>query len=845
MGPPRMSGSLVVVALLAAAAPAAARADGEPHRRAVAGERYRAGGLHRFLLGADYRDLWASPVELPVLDLQHFAGGLRPVRRVGGQETKGLAFKGADGRDYTFRGVDKDPTEVLPEELRDTVARSIVQDQIASSHPAGAVIVPPLLEAAGVLHVTPEMVVMPDDPALGEFRPVFRNLVGTIELYPRPVGAGNPGFADAKEVINGDEMWKRMQASAADRTDGRAFLRARLMDVLIGDWDRHRGQWRWARLPSSPFWQPIPEDRDQAFVRFEGLFLSLFRKGQPRLVVFGPSYPPIAGLTFNGWEVDRRLLSELDRRAWDEIATDVQARLTDPVLAAAVARLPSEYRAKDGARLLAALRSRRDSMKVEAGRYYRHLAAKVDVYMTDRAERIELTGLGGGALDVKVSDAAGGEPYFHRTLLPAETEEVRLYLSGGDDRVVARGERSPITVRVIGGTGCDAVEAARGLAIRVSDADACTTVTGGPAAVDRHAYVPPPANPRAPWIPPRDWGSLTTSTPWLRYSPDLGLFVGAAATRVSYGFRKDPYASRQRLRAGYATEAQAVRVDYQGDFRLENSRTRASLLARASGIEILRYYGPGNETARLPSDDDHKVKQQQYLLAPALTFDLGRGTDLSVGPVVQYTTTSLPPGRLITAVRPYGTEDFGQVGGRASFLLDRRDRVGYPTRGGLLRAEARGFPGVWGIRSTFGEVHGEAATYLTSGLAPHPTLALRAGGKRVWGEYPFEEAAFIGGHETVRGFRSDRFSGDGSLYGNAEVRLGLGRFLLLLPGEVGIFALADAGRVWVKGESSKIWHHAAGGGVWFSFLNRHNMLSLAVARSEERTGLYVDAGFMF
>src|SRR5207237_8125897 len=91
-------------------------------------------------------------VDVSVLDRQHYTGGLRPVRRVGSQETKGLALKGADGRDYTFRGLDKDPTEVLPPELRESVARSIVQDQIASSHPAGAVIVPPLLEAAGILH---------------------------------------------------------------------------------------------------------------------------------------------------------------------------------------------------------------------------------------------------------------------------------------------------------------------------------------------------------------------------------------------------------------------------------------------------------------------------------------------------------------------------------------------------------------------------------------------------------------------------------------------------------------------------------------------------------------------
>jgi surface antigen Omp85-like protein len=836
--------SFTILGMMAGGVPAA-RGQDPPRRRVVAGEKYQAGGLHRALFGADYRDLWAMPVEVPVLDLQRYAGGLRPVRRVGGQETKGLALKGADGRDYTFRGVDKDPTEILPPELRESVAGSIVRDQIASSHPAGSVIVPPLLEAAGILHATPELVVMPDDPALGEFRPVFANLVGTIEVYPRPVGGGNPGFEGATDIINGEEMWKRLQASPADRIDTRAFLKARLFDVFIGDWDRHRSQWRWAKLPSSPLWQPIPEDRDQAFVRFEGFFLSLFRKGQPRLVVFGPKYSRIEGVTFNGWEVDRKLLSELDQAAWTEVARDLQGRLTDSVLQAAVARMPAEYRARDGARLLAALKARRDAMTSEAGVYYRHLADKVDVFATDRADRVELTGLAGGGLEVTLADdAAASAPYFHRTLLPADTDEVRIHLGAGNDRVVARGVSTPITARVIGDAGCESVEAAGGPDVRVSDTESCTTVKGR-ASLDHREYVPPPANPRAPWIPPRDWGSLTTSLPWLGYGPDLGAFLGASVTRVAYGFRKDSYASRQRFRAGYATAARAARVDYQGDFHRENSPTRIQIAARASGIEILRFYGLGNETLRLPSDDLHKVKQQQYLFAPSLVFELGRNADFSIGPEVQYSTTSFPAGRLISAVRPYGSEDFGQVGGRASVLVDRRNRGGYATSGGLFRLEGRAFPGVWGVRSTYGEVHGDASTYLTPGGSVQPTLALRVGGKRVWGDYPFQEAAYIGGHTTVRGLRAERFGGDGSLYGNAELRLPLGRVSGLLPGEFGIFGLGDVGRVFLQGESSRKWHTAAGGGVWFSFFSRANTLSVAIAKSEERTGLYVDAGFMF
>jgi hypothetical protein len=83
----------------------------------VAGERYRKGGIHRCLLGAEYRNLWTTPVSLEVLDLSRYAGGLKVTRLLGHGQTKALAFTGADGQSYTFRPVIKDPG-LLPEELR-------------------------------------------------------------------------------------------------------------------------------------------------------------------------------------------------------------------------------------------------------------------------------------------------------------------------------------------------------------------------------------------------------------------------------------------------------------------------------------------------------------------------------------------------------------------------------------------------------------------------------------------------------------------------------------------------------------------------------------------------------
>ena len=61
----------------------------------------------------------------------------------------------------------------------------------------------------------------------------------------------------------------------------------------------------------------------------------------------------------------------------------------------------------------------------------------------------------------------------------------------------------------------------------------------------------------------------------------------------------------------------------------------------------------------------------------------------------------------------------------------------------------------------------------------------------------------------------------------------------------GVFGLGDLGRVWVEGETSDAWHSAVGGGFWLTFAQPGNVLSVSVARSAERTALYVRAGFAY
>ncbi|MEW5915457.1 MAG: hypothetical protein AB1762_03585 [Gemmatimonadota bacterium] len=327
----------------------------------VAGPQYTAGWFHRFILGDDYRDLWTAPIEVELLDLKAVAGGLKPTQRGGSAQTVSLRFEGADGREYVFRPSEKDFTRGLPPELKETLVRDIAQDQVAGYHPAAAIVVSRLLDATGLHHPRPRLVVMPNDPALGEFRADFAGVIGTFEERPDDDFGETPDRPGARSVISSERLFERMRNNHENRVNARAFLAARLFDILVGDRDRHRDQWRWGRFSSerdAP-WEPIPRDRDMPFARFEGLGPYVVRGAVPQLTTFNSRYPDMVWLNWNAREIDRLLLVPLGRAAWDSAAAMLQAQISDAVIDSAIAAMPPPYAQIDGPRLRADLISRR------------------------------------------------------------------------------------------------------------------------------------------------------------------------------------------------------------------------------------------------------------------------------------------------------------------------------------------------------------------------------------------------------------------------------------------------------------------------------------------------------
>ena len=112
----------------------------------------------------------------------------------------------------------------------------------------------------------------------------------------------------------------------------------------------------------------------------------------------------------------------------------------------------------------------------------------------------------------------------------------------------------------------------------------------------------------------------------------------------------------------------------------------------------------------------------------------------------------------------------------------------------------------------------------------------------MWGDYPFMNAAYIGGGLTVRSLRYNRYAGDASVYGGAELRLRIARISPVLGSDIGIMGLDDVGRVFGEGESSDIWHAGYGGGIWLAFLNGRTRATVSAAGGQGSARFYLNFG---
>lgn len=429
--------------------------------RVAAGAHYaRRGWWWQRLCGPHYRPLWATSVSAPVLRLG--TAGLLPVQVGGSFQTNTLRLRTADGRRFVLRSVDKDLSRKVSAGWLDKVVAPILRDQTCAAPPYGAYVAAALAKAAGVYHTNPRLVYLLPDSTLGALAARFRPELYLLEERPDRDQTHAPSFGRARLVTGSGQMLRTVLAQPTAHIAARAYLRARLLDMLVGDWSRRADQWRWAAFATAggTEFRPIPRDRDQAFFRFDdGWLTRALSWVRPRYVTFGPRLAPVQveALTVTARPLDHTALALLPEAAFRAEADSLLRRLPDSALAQAFRGVPPEARPLMTQELLACLRTRRAGLPAAAARYYQVLRADAIVLGSDAAERFVIQAAGPGRLRLHVWAHRPARP---DSLLGTQTYDVRrtrrlrVYGLGGNDQFELRGSLAPgFAVWLDGGAG--------------------------------------------------------------------------------------------------------------------------------------------------------------------------------------------------------------------------------------------------------------------------------------------------------------------------------------------------------------------------------------------------------
>lgn len=806
----------------------------------VASEKYRGKkGRYRWL-GKNYRDVWSTPVEVPLFDIGMEKGGLKALKKGGGMQTKSLRLQAGDKRQYVLRSIEKYPENAIPVALQKTFAQDIVQDQISASHPYGAFIVPHLAAPAGIYHTNPTPVFIPNDPRLGQFQGTFSGTLALYEERPNKAAASQPFFGGGKDVEGTNRVLEKLKEDNDNMVDQNFVVRNRIFDMWIGDWDRHDDQWRWTEFKNKKgnVYRPIPRDRDQAFFINEGIIPKIAARkwALPKIEGFDEEINWAPGLSDNARFFDRTFMSEPDWADWEKEISHLQEKLTDEVIANAVAQWPSEIQEKSGYRIIKNLKIRRENMQSYARELYLFLSKEVEVVGSDKHEYFTVEHLNPEETRVTVrkrkKDGDLKQVLYERTFRSDETKEIRLYGRDGEDVFEITGA-SKIRVRIIGGTDKDRIINGNGeealKRVKVYDRLKSTEVTGSTKGMlklsddpainyyDRKAF-------KYDILMP-----LVTAA----FNPDDGIFLGGGFVYTKHGWRKEPYAAKHSLRAMTAFETNSYQMQYDGEITdvLGKWDLNTSMLWQQPFF-VNNFFGIGNDSEFqmdrfIAPDDDpidyYRVRMDRLDLNASLARNVGAKAKFYVGGGYKAVSVKETENRFITEelTDPSVFEENRYTRFVTGIQFDSRDHKVLPKAGMTAMAEVEHLEAITDFSEHTTKLSGEWSFYLTAKLPSRLVIANRLGGSHILNDrFDFFNASILGGRTNLRGYRRTRFHGQSSFYHNLDLRLKIASFRsYIFPGQFGLLAFHDVGRVWVSGENSDQWHQGRGFGLWLSPLN--------------------------
>lgn len=798
--------------------------------------------VHNFLFGKHYREYYSTLIDVPIASLDSLYGGLSPIRAGGGHQSKSLRLDDSNGKEYVMRALKKSVSRFLQSvafkdqyvenEFENTYAENFLYDFYTTSHPYTSLAVGNLADKIGVFHSNPKLFYIPKQKALGEFNNNFGDELYFVEERPSDSQKELVAFGKSEAIIGTDELLKNLQKDEKYAVDENEYIKARLFDMLIGDWDRHYDQWRWAeyKIGDKIIYKPIPRDRDQAFSKYDGSLLTLLMNipALRHMQSFKNDIKNVKWFNREPYSLDLALLKKAEEKDWITQAKFIQENLSDASIDSAFDNLPKEVQDETITDIKQKLKDRKIQLVNYASQYNRVLQKTVLIVGTNKKDRFKINPISKNEVKISVFriKKEGEELVYSKTFDAHSTKNIWIY--GLDDEDIfdlQNNKKSPIRIKLIGGQNNDNYSITNGKNISIIDfktkknsfniASNTKKLVTDDYETNFYNYQKPKYN-------------AFSGLPSIGFNPDDGVKLGILANYTINHFKQNPYTLKHIFKANYFFATDGFELDYHLDVPKLIGKWNFGFDSKFTSPNFaINYFGYGNNTV---NDDEingmnyNRVHIRMLKFAPTIERKGRFGSNLRFQLTYENFDVENTAGRFIAIpniVNPSIFKNQQFAGASAQYSYENYDNASLPTMGFGFMIAANWKMNVNNSKQNFPTLESKINFNHKIDHQGKVVIASLLKGKAILNDnFEFYQAAALGGDFDLRGFRNQRFIGNQSFFQSSDLRIAIGKIKSsIVPMSYGFFGGYDYGRVWLNGENSNKWHQAVGGGLWLNGLN--------------------------
>ncbi|CAN1573166.1 Calcineurin-like phosphoesterase domain, ApaH type [Flavobacteriaceae bacterium] len=823
---------------------------------------------YNFLWGKKYRKTYGTPVTVKTVNLDTLFGGLTPVRKGGGNQSKALRLKVENGKQYVIRAMKKNASQYIQStvfkdqyvegKFKNTATETLVMDAFTGSYPFSPFIIPMLSDAIGVYHLNPKLYYIPKQKALADFNDEFGD---ELYLFEEQASDGNFELKESNftgKVLSTSDLILELHSDESKTVDEAEYIKARLFDMLINDWDRHQDQWRWLEFKENgeTIYKPLPRDRDQAFSKMsDGFILGAAVKLIPPaklLRKYSDDLKDVKGFNIEPYPIDMALIRTANKAVWDEQVRLIQNNLTNEVIENAFQNIPKEVNDENVAFIKETLKARKDNLQKISDRYFKLINKYAVITATNKDELIKIECRENGSVTLSLFRKKNNinELFLDKIYDPQLTKEIWLYGLDGKDNFEVSGISKKIKIRLIGGQNNDEYKVENGKKIYIYDYKSKKNTIEN--VHNTSVKLSDDYN-----LNTYDYKKLKANTnqiiPILGANPDDGLKIGANTIYTLYGFERNPFTARHQLKAAYYFATNGYELNYKGEFA--NLIGKLNLLVQSnfqSANFSQNFFGYGNETVNndaVYGMNYNRVKVKEFDFAPSFIYKAKGGSNLAFGLSYQSIIVQDTEGRYIFNNPELPSTIFEKnqyIGINSKFKFENYDNKAYPTVGIQTAVEAGFISNLEDTSRNFAFLTPEISLTHKLDSFGKLVLATQIKSRIIFNNnYEFYQAASIGGNDGLRGFRNQRFTGQQSLFQNTDIRYTFNSLKTgIIPVRLGIYGGFDYGRIWINDDNSNKWNNSYGGGF---FINGVELVTANLGLFNSIDGLRVafSLGFQF